>query len=274
MYYGRLWKQQNRERAEGATSGSPENKKAGIKRMLRIILILEILCLLELLAVMTNNSVVDGLFGNLSKRENIIEMCGISQSGIPTGCESVSTVMVLQHLGIEITPQMFIDNYLPRQKFYRVGDTLFGPDPQDFFAGNPYEKNSLGCFPPVIIKALDNMKRCGYSGMEDLVYADISGIELSQIVSDYIAQDIPVLVWVTMEMKESYEGMQYYLEDGSLYTWRAMEHCMVLCGYDEEFYYLMDPLADGERVAYEKWLVEARYEEVGRGAIVLTRNTL
>ena len=111
-------------------------KNKSIKRMLRIILILEIICLLELWAVISS----------WVEREHMIEMRGISQSGIPTGCESVSTVMVLQHLGIEITLQMFIDNYLPRQKFYRVGDTLFGPDPQEFFAGNPYEKNSLGCF--------------------------------------------------------------------------------------------------------------------------------
>lgn len=261
--------------------GEKTRKNKSIKRMLRIILILEIICLLELWAVIKilgqyDDIVKDvdfgeGMISSWVEREHMIEMCGISQSGIPTGCESVSTVMVLQHLGIEIEPETFIDNYLPRQKFYRVGDTIYGPNPQEFFAGNPYEKNSLGCFPSVIIKALDNMKRCGYSGMEGLRYTDISGMELSQIVIDYIAQDIPVLVWVTMEMKESYEGMQYYLEDGRLYTWRAMEHCMVLCGYDEEFYYLMDPLADGERAAYEKELVEKRYEEMGRCAVVVEK---
>ena len=32
--------------------------------------------------------------------------------GFPNGCESVSTVMALQYLGIEITPNDFIENYL------------------------------------------------------------------------------------------------------------------------------------------------------------------
>lgn len=247
--------------------------------MLRIILILEVICLLELWAVMKilnqyGNITKEGmnsLTGNEGVVENIIEMKGISQSDIPTGCEAVSTVMVLQHLGIEITPEEFIDSYLPRQKFYRVGDDIYGPDPQEFFAGNPYEKNSLGCYPKVILKALDNMKQCRYTGMENLTYTDISGMELSQVAAAYISNDIPVLVWVTIEMKESYAGMQYYLEDGSLYTWRANEHCMVLCCYDKDSYYLMDPLADGEMVAYEKNLVETRYEEMGRNAVVVEK---
>lgn len=215
-----------------------------------------------------NGNILENIFGKCKK---IIEIPGISQSGIPTGCESVSTVMVLQHLGIEIEPETFIDNYLPRQKFYRVGDMIYGPDPQEFFAGNPYEKFSLGCFPKVIMKALDNMTRCKYSGMEGVVYADISGMALDEIVAKYIPKDIPVLLWVTIDMKESYEGMQYYLEDGSLYIWRANEHCMVLCGYDESTYYLMDPLADGEMVGFEKAVVEMRYEEMGSYAVVLEK---
>ena len=81
--------------------------------MLRIILILEVICLLELWAVMKilnqyGNITKEGmnsLTGNEGVVENIIEMKGISQSDIPTGCEAVSTVMVLQHLGIEITPE-------------------------------------------------------------------------------------------------------------------------------------------------------------------------
>lgn len=273
------------------------HKNSGIKRMLRIILILEIICCMELLVLIKafansddmlsadSNKLEsydatkvhgDILVGNLLenllvKGENIIEMTGISQAGIPTGCESVSTVMVLQHMGIDISPETFIDNYLPCQKFYRVGDALFGPDPQEFFAGNPYEKSSLGCFPKVILKALDNMAQCKYSGMKDVVYTDVSGMPLDEIVAEYIAKDIPVLVWVTMDMKESYEGMQYYLEDGSLYTWRANEHCMVLCGYDESTYYLMDPLANGEMVGFEKAVVEMRYEEMGRYAVVVEK---
>ena len=38
----------------------------------------------------------------------LIEMNGLSQDGIPTGCESVSAVMVLNYWGVDITPEEFI----------------------------------------------------------------------------------------------------------------------------------------------------------------------
>ena len=204
-----------------------------------------------------------------AKEEAYIKMTALSQEGIPTGCESASTVMVLNYLGIEIEPETFIDNYLPCGAFYRQGETVYGPDPHQVFAGNPYEKNSLGCFPQVIIKALENMQGCHYPGMDSIVVQDVSGARLEKLASKYIANDIPVLLWVTMGMEPSYEGMKYYLTDGSLYTWRAGEHCMVLCGYDETSYYLMDPLTDGEMVCFPKETVEARYKEMGQHAVVM-----
>ena len=206
------------------------------------------------------------------KLQNIlIEMQGISQEKIPTGCEAVSTVMVLNYFGVNITPNTFIDNYLPCNKFYKKDGKVYGPNPQDAFAGNPYEKKSLGCYPKVILKALDNMKNCHVSGMEKLEFKDVSGMNFSKLIDNYIENQIPVLLWCTMNMNPPKDGMQYYLDDGSLYTWKAGEHCMVLCGYDKENYYLMDPLADGERVRYPKETVEARYVEMGKYAAIIYR---
>lgn len=258
----------------------PKRNNKTAKRILWIILLLEIVCAIELFLLlkitaragneedMGSNWLVTQLCAD-KKESMLIEINGLSQDGIPTGCESVSTVMVLNYLGIEITPEEFINNYLPCEKFYRVDDMLYGPDPEEAFAGDPYSKNSLGCYPKVILKALGNMKNCNYPGMEQLAFEDISGMEFVKIIETYIAKNIPVLLWVTMDMKPSYEGMQYYLEDGSLYTWRAGEHCMVLCGYDETNYYLMDPLADGQLVSYPKETVEARYLEMGQHAVVI-----
>ena len=266
----------------------PKNRV--IKRMLWIILLLEIVCAVELYMILKicagnheeSNKDVLGVnwfedimyeMSGKARPKVCIEMTGLSQEGIPTGCESVSTVMVLNHLGVEITPEAFIDNYLPCGEFYRQGDTVYGPDPHQVFAGNPYERNSLGCFPQVIIKALENMQGCHYPGMDSIVVQDLSGTSLEKLASKYIANDIPVLLWVTMGMEPSYEGMRYYLTDGSLYTWRAGEHCMVLCGYDETTYYLMDPLTDGEMVCFPKETVETRYEEMGQLAVVIDKLT-
>lgn len=258
----------------------PKQNNKTTRRILWIILLLEIVCAIELFLLLKITASANGeksemrnwLVSQLctdKKESMLIEMNGLSQDNIPTGCESVSTVMVLNHLGIEITPEEFIDNYLPCEGFYRVDGTLYGPDPEEAFAGDPYRKNSLGCYPKVILKALGNMKNCHVPGVEKLVFEDISGMELTDIIDTYIANNIPVLLWCTMGMNPVRDGMQYYLDDGSLYTWRAGEHCMVLCGYDEEQYYLMDPLAGGEKAAYPKDVVEARYLEIGRHAVVV-----
>lgn len=204
-----------------------------------------------------------------TKSSMMIEMKGLSQAEIPTGCESVSTVMILRYWGIDVTPEQFIDDFLPCEAFYRKDGVLYGPNPEETFAGNPYERSSLGCYPGVIVQTLERMQHAGYPGMDELRYKDLSGKGLSGLAARYVSRKIPVLLWVTMGMNAPQDGTQYYLPDGSLYTWRAGEHCLVLCGYDAEYYYLMDPLQDGQRVAYPKELVEERYEQMGKRAAAI-----
>jgi hypothetical protein len=40
-----------------------------------------------------------------------------------------------------------------------TGDILIGtgPDPNRFFAGNPYDKDGFGCFPGVILEAMNRV---------------------------------------------------------------------------------------------------------------------
>lgn len=200
-----------------------------------------------------------------------ISLKGLSQDGIPTGCESVSTVSVLQYWNIDITPDTFISEYLPCQAFWKEDGVTYGPDPDEYFAGNPYESGSLGCFANVILKALTSMQEQNYPGTSELQFSETNDLSLSALSDNYVSSQIPVIVWVTMDMKASYEGMQYYLADGTPYVWIAREHCMVLCGYDEKYYYLMDPLADGELVSYEKELCQQRFEELGQQAVIVRK---
>jgi len=216
---------------------------------------------------------LDGVYGKYERIQGglVLKVPEISQADIPTGCESVSTVSVLQYLEIEITPEEFINKYLPCEAFYRSREVLYGPDPHKVFAGNPFTKESLGCFPPVIIRALENMIHDGYEGMGQIVFDNVSGVDLEMMEETYLAKGIPVILWITSGMRASYPGMQYHLPDGSLYIWQANEHCMVLCGYDKENYYFMDPQTEGQIVSYTKELVVSRYEEMGCGAVVIYR---
>lgn len=185
----------------------------------------------------------------------------------PTGCESVSAVMVLQYYGVQITPSEFINGYLPTQEFTWTGNIRVGPDPNRAFAGDPYSSSGYGCYAPAIITAL--RKACP-DGLE--VRNEI-GSSLEYLTEFYVDADIPVLIWATMDMKESWKADSWQLEDGSEFTWIAGEHCLVLVGYDEDRYYFNDPYQNHGVIGYEKRLVEKRYRELGFQAVAVIRVT-
>ena len=62
----------------------------------------------------------------------------------PTGCESVSAVMLLKYLGYEITVDEFIQNCLECREMEIRDGVLYGPDPNKFFCGSPYDEDLMG----------------------------------------------------------------------------------------------------------------------------------
>ena len=181
----------------------------------------------------------------------------------PTGCESVSAVMALNYSGNSISAEEFINNYLPKNRDFRMENgKLSGPSPYEYFIGNPKSPSSYGCMATVIEKALSECTE----DPERVV--NITGSELSKICEEYINNDIPVIVWVTINMLETNPKNSWYLDDGTRYTWPGNEHCMLLVGYDENSYYFNDPYR-GKLVAYDKTLTEDRFAELGRQALVI-----
>ncbi len=181
----------------------------------------------------------------------------------PTGCESVSAVMALNYWGENISVADFIDKYLPKSEyFYSKGDMYYGPDPFHHFVGDPRTTNSYGCMAPVIQRAISD-----YFGTNKRVL-NLSGSSLSQLCAQHIVQNRPVLVWVTINMMETFVRAQWRLEDGSIFEWPANEHCMVLVGFDKDYYYFNDPYT-GQLVKYEHLLSEDRYLALGQQALVI-----
>ncbi len=181
----------------------------------------------------------------------------------PTGCESVTAVMALRYAGVEITVDDFVDDYLPCSRhFYWYNGKYHGPNPEVYFLGNPRSDNSYGCMAPVIEKTLG--KVLGSSA----AVRNVSGTALEVLCKTYIDYGYPVMVWASINMLEIRDGRQWVLPDGSLYTWPANEHCMLLVGYDAINYYFNDPYK-GEVLCYDRALSEARYERMGKQALVL-----
>lgn len=201
--------------------------------------------------------------------KHLISVKGLSQEKIPTGCESVAAVTALCYWNVNITAEKFINSYLPKEDFYRKNGGIYGPDPHRAFAGDPYS-SGLGCFSEVIVTALSKMKNQNMQGMQGLTIKNVSGTECGEL-EKYIAKDIPVVFWATINMRAPSDGMKYKLSDNSTYTWKAGEHCLLLIGYDRENYFFCDPLQGGAVVSYGKTLVKTRYEQMGKQAVVMYR---
>lgn len=218
----------------------------------------------------TTNIVAGKTKDTKSLSSHIIEAEGLSQDKIPTGCEAVTTVAALRYWKIDITADRFIDKFLPKENFITKNGVIYGADPHKAFAGDPYG-SGLGCFSEVIVSSCIRMKSAGIAGMKNLVIENISGTEPDDLEM-YIANDIPVIFWATVDMKAPYDGMKYKLHDNSTYMWKSGEHCMLLIGYDSENYFFLDPLKDGKMVSYGKTLVKARYEQMGKQAVAIYKS--
>ncbi|MDD3361004.1 MAG: C39 family peptidase [Hespellia sp.] len=174
----------------------------------------------------------------------------------PTGCESVTAVMLLHFLGFPISIDDFIDRYLEKEALQTIDGVLYGPDPNECFVGSPYDEEAFGCYAPVIKKTLEKI-------LPENAYEVINetGSSIDYLISKYIDQDMPVIFWACINMREPITGPEWRLSDsGDVFTWISNEHCMLLVGYDEEQYYFNDPYENHGVIGYAKEIVKSRYD--------------
>lgn len=188
--------------------------------------------------------------------------------GLPNGCESVSTVMALQYLGItDIDAEKFVTQYLDMGPKPVVNG--IGPDPNEVFAGNPHSKTGWGCYAPVIIKALNKFID-KYNG--EAILVDDNHNTLEDLCA-YIDQGIPVIIWATVGMTKNFEPKRWTTINGTSVEYNNKLHCLLLVGYDDTHYYFNDPLQpsrDGYTcVGYLREDVEYAYEKLNYQAIVV-----
>lgn len=186
------------------------------------------------------------------------------ENNYKTGCELVSGAMLMQYYGIDCTPQQLyqVIEKVPEP----VGADGIGYSPQAYFIGRPEQANGYGCYVTPLMNAMnERLKQEGWNAV------NISGTSLEDIVDTYLEDGTPIVIWATIRMSEPKQGNEWTLEDGSRFQWIAGEHCLVLVGADEHYYYFNDPDCEGEVVGYERSVVEQRYEQLGRQALILSR---
>lgn len=234
-------------------------------------------------------------------RKKLIKVPYIDQTEEwPTGCESVSAVMLLQYLGFHISVERFVERYLEREPLFERDGKLYGPDPRKVFAGDPADEKSMGCYAPVIRRALEKVfgrsgRSCGEGSVERRACGqsrefeessempaedprdvwevqDLTGVPMETLLRDYIDCDIPVIFWASIDLQETYMGPEWVLTDsGETFVWRSNEHCMLLVGYDEENYYFNDPWHNHGTIGYERELTRKRHGEQYEMAVSVRR---
>ena len=210
----------------------------------------------------------------MSQSKKISNVPLIGQSKLPTGCETCSATMLLNFYGYKISEMTFADKYLVKKPFGYSNGSYTGPDPNCAFVGTPYSSNSYGAYAPIMVKCMNK-----YLSDKSYKAVEISGKSLEYLSGKYVAQGQPIMIWATINMLPSFktttwrvnytdENAKYKL--GSYYTWIAREHCLVMTGYDNYYYYFNDPWTNA-RTRYSKSLVNTRYNELGKQAVVMVK---
>ena len=194
-----------------------------------------------------------------------IDVPYINQSeNYPTGCESVTTVMLLHYLGYNISVDDFIDNYLVKRDFEVRDGILYGPNPWECFAGSPYDTDSMGCYAPVICKALKPIVSDKYEVIDE------TGKDLEYLAETYLKSGMPVILWNSINMREPIIGPVWKLLDsGEDFTWISNEHCMLLVGEDDKNYIFNDPYENRGVIPCPKEIILDRYDVYHRQAVGL-----
>lgn len=187
---------------------------------------------------------------------------------LPTGCETTALTILLRYYGYNADKLDIARNYLPKLDFYWEDGEMYGADYHNTFAGNPENESSYGCYAPCIVTAANSYLSAQGASMRA---QDISGSDLDSLLTGYIDNDTPVLIWITSsDLHETALTTVWKTPEGTSVQWVAYEHCVVLTGYDAEagLIYVSDPLVGNTSYSYDR--LRQRYIDMGRQAVTLS----
>ena len=180
-----------------------------------------------------------------------------------TACESLATVTLLQYYGIDMSPERFLDGFLPVADYPERDEDgeLHAESPWDYFIGDPMREDAFGCYNSAIVTGINKIKK-------GLAVA-LRGESLETLCTEYIDKGQPVIIWATMGMAPAHETFEWIIPNGEHYTFISPEHALVLIGYDETYYYFSDSLQYDDQHAYYKQAVEDAYTALFEQAVVI-----
>ena len=185
---------------------------------------------------------------------------------LPTGCEITSMTMVLNYYGMDVDKITMATDYLssvPAEFSYSDEGDLYGPDIERHFVGDPATENGYVCGAEAIRRAADKYLRKIKSPVRAANETGVSADELYR----WVSRDIPVVVWVTINMEERNVIEGWYTDAGGYVDWGSNDHGAVLIGYTSDTVTIADPIAG--KVIYERKSFEDVFVSRGSQCVIL-----
>ena len=185
---------------------------------------------------------------------------------LPNGCEITALTELIRFHGFSVSHTTMSAKYLPRAKLTWSGGKMYGPDPYDYFVGNPEDDTGWYCLEGAIMTAANRyLSEQGSS----LRAKSVSGADLEEL-KEYLRQGIPVMVWMTPGLREfGYSSVRWTLPDGSTYKPYIGTHALVLTSINEEkgIATFSDP-ARGKTTQQLSFFLRI-YRAMGRRAVII-----
>ncbi len=184
---------------------------------------------------------------------------------LPTGCEITALTMVLCYYGFDADKITMASEYLPTAEtifYYGSNGLKYGPDMNEYFVGDPFSSGYI-CGTPAIVTAADTYLEDAGSSMRA---NDLTGISFDDLYLT-VSQDIPVVVWVTIDMETRLTPEGWYTEEGKWVEWSSNDHGAVLIGYTEDTVTIADPISG--LVEYDKDSFESVFASRGNQCVIL-----
>ncbi|MEN1967389.1 C39 family peptidase [Lentibacillus sp. N15] len=179
---------------------------------------------------------------------------------LPTGCEATSLAMLLGWAGVSVSKYDVVKKLPKGEKVRLIDGKWCGANPDEHFVGDPYsDDGSFGVFEAPILATID-MFLPGKG-------IDLTGQDFDELL-DIVRSGKPVMVWTTINQKETYHSKSWQDEAGNSIDWYCNEHAVVLVGFNKAHTIVHDPYT-GQEEHYDRQLFERNWASMRKRAVTV-----
>lgn len=183
---------------------------------------------------------------------------------LPAGCEVASLTMLVQYYGID-KGKMELAEEMPKDEtpyaLNKDGSIRYWGHPSTGFVGDVTRKGrGFGIYHDGLMPLLEHYIPTAID-MTDQPF---------EYYEQQIANDIPVVVWTTIDYKVPSRWVTWDTPIGPIKT-TYMEHAVLMVGYDESYVYFNDPNYGKKNVKLEKARFIEIWEQMGKQGLSYTK---